>query len=111
MPTDHGTKPQAEFTDLARLVLERCKTAAEAVATLTEMVSLYGQTCKTCPEAADYNSLFMGARRGEKRTQFLSMRVHVHVHVRARARVGCMCVYWCDTTLSCWLKLQLVECG
>jgi hypothetical protein len=61
LPTDHGTKPQAEFTDLARLVLERCKTAAEAVATLTELVSLYGQTCKTCPEAADYNSLFMVA--------------------------------------------------
>ena len=61
LPTDHGAKPQAEFTDLARLVLERCKTAAEAVATLTELVSLYGQTCKTCPEAADYNSLFMVA--------------------------------------------------
>ena len=23
------------------------------------MVSKYGQTCKTCPSAADYNSLFM----------------------------------------------------
>eukprot|EP00729_Bicosta_minor_P012412 gene12412-19544_t len=42
----------------------RCKTAAEAVATLTELVTLYGQTCRTCPEAADYNSLFMVANAG-----------------------------------------------
>ena len=65
LPTDNGAKPQAEFTDLARLVLERCKTAAEAVATLTELVSMYGQTCRSCPEAADYNSLFMVADTAE----------------------------------------------
>jgi hypothetical protein len=87
--------PQAEFTDLGRLVLERARTAAEAVAVLTELVGprgsparsprtaarhpprtsftsifgrplspkcqynaagpqvgLYGQTCKTCPQAS-----------------------------------------------------------
>jgi secernin len=59
LPTDHGTKPQAEFTDLGRLVLERSKSADEAVQVFTDLVSKYGQTCQTCPSAANYNSLFM----------------------------------------------------
>ena len=59
LPTDHGRAPQAEFTDLDRLVLERSKSAAEAVQVLTALISKYGQTCRTCPEAANYNSLFM----------------------------------------------------
>ena len=61
LPTDHGRQPQAEFTDLDRLVLERSRTATEAVTVLTDLITKYGQTCKTCPEAADYNSLFMVA--------------------------------------------------
>ena len=59
LPTDDGRAPQMEFTDLDRLVLERSKTAAEAVQVLTSLVSQYGQTCKRCPEAANYNSMFM----------------------------------------------------
>jgi len=59
LPTDQGSDPQAEFTDLGRLVLERSKTADEAVEVFTDLVSKYGQTCKTCPSAANYNSLFM----------------------------------------------------
>jgi hypothetical protein len=61
LPSDNGAKPQAEFTDLARLVLERTNTAAAAVKLLTGLISQYGQTCKTCPIAADYNSMFMVA--------------------------------------------------
>ena len=56
---DDGWKPQAEFTDLDRLVLERSRTAAEAVSVLTSLISAYGQTCRTCPEKANYNSMFM----------------------------------------------------
>ena len=59
LPSDNGAKPQTEFTDLGRLVLERAKTAREAVRIFTELVGKYGQTCKTCPGAGDYNSLFM----------------------------------------------------
>ena len=59
LPTDDGRKPQAEFTDLDRLVLERSRTAKEAVLNFAELVGKYGQTCKHCPEAANYNSLFM----------------------------------------------------
>jgi secernin len=59
LKTDDPSKPQAEFTDLDRLVLERSKTAAEAVHVLTSLIEQYGQTCKTCPEAANYNSMFM----------------------------------------------------
>jgi len=59
LPTDHGSKPQAEFTDLGRLVLERSKSADEAIQVFTDLVSKYGQTCKTCPSLANYNSLFM----------------------------------------------------
>ena len=61
LPTDHGRKPQTEFTDLDRLVLERSRTAAEAVGVLTSLISQYGQTCRTCPSAANYNSMFMVA--------------------------------------------------
>ena len=43
---------QAEFTDLDRLVLERSKTAAEAITVLTGLLSKYGQTCRRCPEAS-----------------------------------------------------------
>merc|ERR1719401_1486965 len=59
LPSDHGSKPQAEFTDLGRLVLERSKNADEAIQVFTDLVSKYGQTCKTCPSLANYNSLFM----------------------------------------------------
>eukprot|EP01043_Picozoa_sp_COSAG02_P009876 COSAG02_NODE_340_length_24179_cov_6.401644_17_plen_205_part_00 len=59
LPTDDGRKAQAEFTDLDRLVLERSKTAKEAVLNFADLVGKYGQTCKRCPEAANYNSLFM----------------------------------------------------
>jgi hypothetical protein len=59
LPSDDGVAPQAEFTDLTRLVLERTKTAAEAVALLTQLISEYGQTCQTCPVLANYNSMFM----------------------------------------------------
>ncbi len=59
LPSDDGAKPQAEFTDLTRLVLERAKTAPDAVALLTQLISQYGQTCKTCPRLANYNSMFM----------------------------------------------------
>jgi dipeptidase len=59
LPSDHGSKPQAEFTDLGRLVLERSENADEAIQVFTDLVSKYGQTCKTCPSAANYNSLFM----------------------------------------------------
>jgi hypothetical protein len=59
LPTDDGKKPQAEFTDLTRLVLERTKTATEAVELLTTLISKYGQTCKSCPVLANYNSMFM----------------------------------------------------
>lgn len=59
LPTDDGKKPQAEFTDLGRLVLERSKSADEAIEVFTDLVSKYGQTCKTCPSLANYNSLFM----------------------------------------------------
>ena len=59
----HATSaaPQAEFTDLTRLVLERCTTAAAAVELLTQLISKYGQTCKSCPTLANYNSAFMVA--------------------------------------------------
>jgi dipeptidase len=59
LPTDHGAKPQMEFTDLGRLVLERATNATQAIAILTELISEYGQTCKTCPQLANYNSMFM----------------------------------------------------
>jgi dipeptidase len=59
LPTDDGAPPQAEFTDLTRLVLERAKSATEAVSLLTSLISTYGQTCKTCPALANYNSMFM----------------------------------------------------
>jgi hypothetical protein len=61
LPTDDGAKPQAEFTDLARLVLERATTATQAIAILTDLISEYGQTCRTCPSLANYNSAFMVA--------------------------------------------------
>ena len=59
LPTDDGAAPQAEFTDLTRLVLERTKTAADGVSLLTQLISQYGQTCKSCPVLANYNSMFM----------------------------------------------------
>jgi dipeptidase len=59
LPTDDGKIPQAEFTDLTRLVLERASTAVAAVQLLTELISEYGQTCRTCPVLANYNSMFM----------------------------------------------------
>ena len=59
LPTDDGRQAQAEFTDLDRLVLERSRTAKEAVLNFADLVGKYGQTCKRCPEAANYNSLFM----------------------------------------------------
>lgn len=49
-----------EFPDIDRLVLERSKSAAEAVKTMTELISHYGQgECNTCPILANYNNLFM----------------------------------------------------
>jgi dipeptidase len=59
LPSDDGAPPQAEFTDLCRLVLERASSAQEAVSIFTDLVGKYGQTCKSCPSAANYNSLFM----------------------------------------------------
>ena len=43
LPTDDGKKAQAEFTDLDRLVLERAKTAKEAVLVFADLVGKYGQ--------------------------------------------------------------------
>jgi hypothetical protein len=59
LPTDDGAPPQAEFTDLTRLVLERAQNASEAVSLLTRLISKYVQTCKSCPALANYNSMFM----------------------------------------------------
>ena len=49
LPSDDGSAPQAEFTDLTRLVLERTRSAREGVTLLTQLITKYGQTCKTCP--------------------------------------------------------------
>jgi dipeptidase len=72
LPTDDGAKPQMEFTDLGRLVLERATNASQAIGILTELISEYGQTCKTCPALANYNSMFMVS---DTRTIFSVMAV------------------------------------
>ena len=85
LPTDDGAKPQAEFTDLTRLVLERTRTAAAAVQLLTELISEYGQTCKTCPVLANYNSMFMVT---DTVSIYTVMAVGHEVQTRARAQAN-----------------------